>query len=286
VVCGGCDDRFLGELARRLRIDLPAATAHLSDDVFRPRVALAVNRAIARGAASSRAISRFVLLMFALEPEFDRRHRILELRDLWSLETDGHPNCWYRADRETVDAQWSALCDLHRCVSASDDGERAALPPQLSQHYGIQLDAPYVGTPHDAVRKMLELARVGPADVVLDLGCGDGRIVIAAAAEYGARGVGIDLREDNVLDARNAAARAGVADRVTFRRADFLDVDPSIATVVTLYLLRHVNLMLRDRLRSRLPAGARIVSRHFDMGDWQADAMIGEAKDRIYCWRV
>lgn len=133
---------------------------------------------------------------------------------------------------------------------------------------------------------MLDLARVGPDDVVLDLGCGDGRIVIAAAAERGARGVGIDLSEENILHARKAAIRAGVAGRATFRRGDFFDADPSIATVVTLYLLRHVNLMLRDGLRSRLPAGARIVSRHFDMGDWRPDAMIGDARDRIYCWNV
>jgi SAM-dependent methyltransferase len=141
-------------------------------------------------------------------------------------------------------------------------GQRSAAPQKL---------APYVRTPQDVVDRMLELAKVGPRDVVYDLGCGDGRLVIAAAKKYGARGVGIDFDLDRVKESQENARKAGVEHLVEFRQQDALTVDVSAATVVTLYLLSSSNLKLRPILTRTLAPGARIVSHQFDMGDWQPE---------------
>jgi SAM-dependent methyltransferase len=109
---------------------------------------------------------------------------------------------------------------------------------------------------------------------------------VLAAVELGARGIGVDLNPENIERARRAAVRAGVVHRVTFRRADFYDVDVSEATVVVLYLLRHVNLELRDHLRGQLRPGARLVSRNFDMDDWEPHDQIASGAEKIYCWRI
>ncbi len=135
-------------------------------------------------------------------------------------------------------------------------------------HAQTQL-APFVVTPPDVVERMLRLAAVGPSDVVYDLGSGDGRIVIAAAQMFGARGVGIEIDPKLVEQARANAAAAGVADRVTFRLDDAMTTDLSDASVVTLYLLAASNVKLRPRLQSQLRPGARIVAHNFGMGDWE-----------------
>ena len=129
--------------------------------------------------------------------------------------------------------------------------------------------APYVPTPQDVVERMLTLAEVGPNDVVYDLGCGDGRIVITAAQKFGARGVGIDFDPERIAESQTNAKKAGVQDRVTFRQQDAMTVDVSPATVVTLYLLSASNLKLRPMLTKQLKPGARIVSHAFTMGDWE-----------------
>jgi SAM-dependent methyltransferase len=131
--------------------------------------------------------------------------------------------------------------------------------------------APYVPTPADVVDRMLALARAGPGDVVYDLGCGDGRIVIAAAQKFGARGVGVDIDEGLVARARAAAKAAGVEERVTFRVQDAMAVDVSEATIVTLYLLSASNVKLRPILTRQLRPGARIVAHNFPMGDWEPE---------------
>jgi SAM-dependent methyltransferase len=128
--------------------------------------------------------------------------------------------------------------------------------------------APYVPTPQDVVDRMLKLAAVGPNDVVYDLGCGDGRIVITAAKQFGARGVGVDLDPERIKESQANARQAGVQDRVTFKLQDAMTVDVSEATVVTLYLLSASNLKLRPMLTKQLRPGARIVSHAFTMGDW------------------
>lgn len=134
--------------------------------------------------------------------------------------------------------------------------------------------APFVVTPPDVVQEMLKLAEVRPDDVIYDLGSGDGRIVITAAREYGAKGTGFELEPDLVRRARDDARRAGVGDLVEFHVQDVLTVDLTGATVVTIYLSREANLKLRPRLLSQLPPGSRVVSHQFDMGDWRPSRIL------------
>ncbi len=143
-------------------------------------------------------------------------------------------------------------------------------PDRLAAQENTSL-APFVPTPQDVVDRMLELAGVTGSDVIYDLGCGDGRIVITAAREYGARGVGIDIDPQRIAEANANAEAEGVQDLVTFIEQDAMTVDVSDATVVTLYLLSSSNLKLRPLLTEQLAPGARIVSHAFSMGDWSAD---------------
>lgn len=150
--------------------------------------------------------------------------------------------------------------------------------------------APYVRTMPVVVDAMLKLAEVTPKDVVFDLGCGDGRIVLAAAEQYGARGVGIDIDRDCIQAARDRAKASGLDRLVTFKQQDLMIADISAATIVTLYLLPDSNLKLKEKLRSQLSPGTRILSHSFHMGDWQPDAT-GKAADAIntypiYLWRI
>lgn len=144
--------------------------------------------------------------------------------------------------------------------------------------------APYVPSPQITVDEMLRLAEVGPADVVYDLGSGDGRVVISAAAGFGARAVGIELDPALVAQSVASAARAGVADRVRFLRQDLFAADLGEATVVTLYLSPNMNLRLRPALL-RLKPGIRIVSHSADMGDWKPDRRTSIRKD-VLLWIV
>ena len=146
----------------------------------------------------------------------------------------------------------------------------AGAPDRLAAQENTSL-APFVPTPQDVVDRMLELAGVTGSDVIYDLGCGDGRIVITAAREYGARGVGIDIDPQRIAEANANAEAEGVQDLVTFIEQDAMTVDVSDATVVTLYLLSSSNLKLRPLLTEQLAPGARIVSHAFSMGDWSAD---------------
>jgi SAM-dependent methyltransferase len=151
--------------------------------------------------------------------------------------------------------------------------------------------APYVATPLDVVERMLTLARVGPDDLVYDLGCGDGRVVIMAAQKFGARGVGVDIEPTLIEQAIANAKSADVADRVTFRVQDALTVDVSPATVVTLYLLASANARLRPTLMQQLRPGSRIVSHNFPIGDWEPDVVdnftdLGGRRRTLYLWSV
>jgi ribosomal protein L11 methylase PrmA len=151
--------------------------------------------------------------------------------------------------------------------------------------------APYVPTPQDVVDRMLTLAEVGPNDVVYDLGCGDGRIVITAAQKFGATGVGIDIDPDRIQESQANAKAAGVEGKVTFKQQDAMTVDVSPATVVTLYLLSSSNLKLRPILTKQLKPGARIVSHAFTMGDWQplkTDSFTDAqgTQRTLYLWKI
>ena len=150
-------------------------------------------------------------------------------------------------------------------------------------------DVIFLATDPAVVRAMLALAKVTRNDVVYDLGCGDGRIPIAAAKTYGARGVGIDIDPALVAQASAAAQQAGVSDRVTFKVGDIFDpsVTFSDATVVTLFLLPELNLRLRPRLMKELKPGTRVVSNSFDMGaDWRPDRTQQVGNFAIYLWTV
>ena len=131
--------------------------------------------------------------------------------------------------------------------------------------------APFITTPDEVVQRMLEFAGTRPGDVVADLGSGDGRIVIAAARKFGARGLGIELDGTLVAKSRENAARAGVADRVTFVQGDVLAADISSASVVTVYLLPDLINRLQPRFLERLQPGTRIVSHAFGMTGWAPD---------------
>ena len=146
-------------------------------------------------------------------------------------------------------------------VAAGPAAQQQAGPPAPNL-------APYMATPQEVVDHMLRMAEVTKADVVYDLGSGDGRLVITAAKRYGARGVGIDIDPALITQSRANARKEGVESLVEFRQQDALAVDVSPASVVTLYLLSGANLKLRPTLQKQLKPGSRIVSHQFGMGDW------------------
>lgn len=168
-----------------------------------------------------------------------------------------------------------------------------ALSPAADQH--PHADVPYVPTPANVVDAMLELARVGPQDFVVDLGSGDGRIVIAAAKKHGARGFGVEIDGSLVSVARRAAQQEGVAGRVEFREQNLFITEIGRATVITLYLYPSLMMRLRPRLFEELKPGTRVVSHDFDMENWRPDARVtvpvpekpyGPPSSEVYLWIV
>ena len=147
-------------------------------------------------------------------------------------------------------------------------------------------DVIFVPTPEEIVDTMLKMAGVTAKDVVYDLGCGDGRIVITAAQKFGARGVGIDIDPERVAEATENVKKAGVADQVRIIRGDLFEADISPATVVTLYLLTDLNLKLRPKLLRDLNPGTRVVSHAFSMGDWKPERTVEIQGTQVYLWRI
>ncbi|MCC7483593.1 MAG: class I SAM-dependent methyltransferase [Burkholderiales bacterium] len=156
-------------------------------------------------------------------------------------------------------------------------------------------DVPYVPTPPAVVDEMLRMAKVGPGDFVIDLGSGDGRIVIAAAKRHGARGFGVDIDAGLVDTARREARRQGVAARVAFHHRNLFITEIREATVLTLYLFPGVLAQLRPRLLAELQPGTRVVSHEFDLGEWRPDERAsvkvpdkpyGEPKSEVFLWVV
>ncbi|MGH8666599.1 MAG: SAM-dependent methyltransferase [Burkholderiales bacterium] len=166
-----------------------------------------------------------------------------------------NPRIFPAISRRVRDALLAACCTLAWSANAQDFG-----------------DTPYVQTPANVVKAMLETAKVGPKDYVIDLGSGDGRMVITAAKEYGARGFGVDHDARLVRLANANAAKEGVADRAVFYARDLYKTDVHRATVMSIYLLPEVNLMVRPKLLRELKPGTRIVSHDYDMGEWKPDA--------------
>ena len=164
--------------------------------------------------------------------------------------------------------------------------------PVLAQDYG---DTPYVQTPQVVVDKMLEIAKVSGKDYLIDLGSGDGRLIITAAKKYGARGFGVDLDKKLVLLSNRNAAKAGVASRAVFYERDLHEIDLTQADVITTYLLPEVNLMVRPRLLALKP-GTRIVSHDYGMGEWPPDVALEmdapgkpvgrDQKSKVLFWTV
>jgi SAM-dependent methyltransferase len=165
-----------------------------------------------------------------------------------------------------------------------------ARSPETPVSTGPKIDVIWVPSDLVVVRTMLEMAGVGRDDVVYDLGSGDGRIVIMAAREYGARGVGVDIDPVLIRQARANAVTAGVADRVTFVEQDLFTADIGDATVVAIYLGREVNLRLRPKLLGELRPGTRIVSHDYDLGDWlparRATVDFDNRDHLVFLWRV
>ena len=169
----------------------------------------------------------------------------------------------------------------------------AALVASASFAVGAQKDdpaaprVPYVPTPEAVVDKMLEMANVTSKDLVYDLGCGDGRIVITAAKKYGARGVGIDINPQRIAEANENLKKEKLGGKVRFVQGDIFNIDFSQATVVTLYLLPDINLELRPHLWRQLPVGARVVSHDYHMGDdWPPEQVERPANKIVYKWTI
>ena len=168
-------------------------------------------------------------------------------------------------------------------------GGCAGAPAPTPARTAPKLDVVWVPSAPEVIAAMMEAAKVGPGDVVYDLGCGEGEIVIAAALRYGARGVGVDLDPERITNARLNAARAGVTDRVTFIEQDLFTTDVSRATVVTLYLGPEINRRLRPKLLRELRPGTRIVSHDFSMGEWEPERMVTVPQAPghvVYLWLI
>jgi len=181
-------------------------------------------------------------------------------------------------------ADGPALLGAASASVTSADASLGAAQAATAQKKGP--DVIFVPTPTEVVEAMLKAAKVTKNDVVYDLGCGDGRIVITAAKEYGARGIGIDIDPQRISEARANAEKAGVTDRVKFLEQDLFETDFHEATVVTLYLLPSLNVKLRPKLWKELKPGTRIVSHAFDMGDWKPEQEIDVDGRTVYLWTV
>ena len=184
---------------------------------------------------------------------------------------------------------WERVGMARRTTIALGIWAATAAPLAAAQDKTPELDVPYVPTRRKAVDEMLRLAKVTAEDYVVDLGCGDGRIVIAAAKRHKARGLGVDLDPKRVRESKRNASKAGVTDLVTFRKADVMDTDVRQASVVTLFLLEDINVRLRPKLFTELKPATRVVSNSFSMRDWKADQEVRHPQAYskvIYLWII
>lgn len=150
-------------------------------------------------------------------------------------------------------------------------------------------DIAFIPMPQQAIEVLLEAVSANETDVIYDLGCGEGQVLITAARRYGLRGVGIDIDPVRIEKARSASEQAGISDRLTFQEADLFESRFENASIVVLYLLPHLNLRLRPTLFEQLRSGTRIVSIDFDMGDWEPEKTIKleiEEETTLYFWTI
>jgi len=173
--------------------------------------------------------------------------------------------------------------NLNKIISTAVLG-LVLLPGARAQQQQQYFDVPFVPTPYVVIEEMLRLAKVTPQDYVMDLGSGDGRVLITAAQRYGARGMGVDLDGDLVAESTASAAEAGVAEQVSFVQQDLFKTDLSRATVITMYLLPGVMGRLQPRLLDLKP-GTRLVSHDFRLGDWKPDVTT-QIRKNTFLWIV
>lgn len=178
---------------------------------------------------------------------------------------------YYSFDSELSDPDFS---DLGIDEFSADE------PPELI------LDVPYVPSDEEVVQIMLDMGEVNAKDFLIDLGCGDGRILVTAARQRGTRGIGVDIDPTRIADAMELAAGTKVEHLVDFIESDFRDADLSKATVVTLYLLEHMNLEIKAKLLKELAPGTRVISNTFAMGDWRPVKQTRHQHSNIYMWLV
>lgn len=180
------------------------------------------------------------------------------------------------------------LANIPHLSAATPPASAVSAPGVLQQTATAKRtpDVIFVPTPREVVEAMLKVAKVTKDDLVYDLGCGDGRIVISAVKDFGARGVGIDIDPVRIGEAKKNAQEAGLTDRIQFREEDLFEADISKATVVTLYLLPSLNLKLMPKLMKELKPGTRIVSHAFDMGDWKPEQELDVNGRKVYFWII
>jgi SAM-dependent methyltransferase len=226
----------------------------------------ALRRRIERRSASGRKRERAALArsLSRLEAEYER-----------VLSMTGSVNA----------LRWSAPVSRHAKRSAQlvNEGSSGTTMPGTKP---ARQKVTFVPTPPELVDAMLKVAKITQDDIVYDLGCGDGRIVIAAATRYNAQGVGIDIDPQRIEEATERAAEEGVSDRVSFQQVDLFEADIRDASAVMLYLLPAFNLELRERLLAQLKPGTRVVSHAFDMGDWMPEQTFEVDGRRVYLWIV
>jgi len=158
--------------------------------------------------------------------------------------------------------------------------------PSLAQAPAPSLDVPYVPTPQDVVDRMLDIVKPTASDFVMDLGCGDGRMLVTAASKFGARGFGVDLNPVRIQEATENAKKANVTDKIRFEVKNLFETSIRDASVLTMYLLPSVNLQLRPRILDEMKPGSRIVSHAFHMADWEPDLQDEVRGRNIYHWVV
>ena len=207
------------------------------------------------------------------------------------MQSDGkltNPRVCALVKRRTAGGLRTILCAI--ALAGSVAGISCGEQPTLGATSLRAPDVHYEPTPPDVVDVMLRLANVKAGDVVYDLGCGDGRIVIRAVREFGARGVCVDIDPQRIAESRENAHTAGVADHIRFLNQDLLVTDMSDATVVMLFLSPGLNLAVRPNLLRQLKPGARIVSHWHDMGDWQPQKTVrvqSSGRERpVYLWTI
>ncbi|MBS1188753.1 MAG: hypothetical protein H6R10_545 [Rhodocyclaceae bacterium] len=194
---------------------------------------------------------------------------------------------------EAGNAPSPSLASIRRKAAASIRSARlvtlimaCGIMSSVAQAQNINLDVPYVPTPQPVVDRMLQMAGVKPTDFVMDVGCGDGRMMVSAARNYGARGLCNDIDPARISEAKQNAQRADVADKIEFRLGNLFDVDISQADVLPMYLLESINLKLRPKILATAKPGTRIVSHAFTMGDWQPDMSDTVDGRHIFLWIV